>query len=63
VPASASIWPSLFAARPALLTAAARFYEAEVVAWLLKLMKGAQVKVKGVASIGAEQVVYRLRAR
>jgi len=35
VPPTASIWPSMFAARPALLAASARFYDAEVVPWLL----------------------------
>ena len=34
VPSTASIWPSMYAARPALLTAAARFYDAEMVPWL-----------------------------
>jgi HEAT repeat protein len=44
VPATASIWPSMFAARPALLTAAARFYEAEMVTWLLAQANAAKGK-------------------
>ena len=44
VPATASIWPSMFAARPALLTAAARFYDAEMVAWLLTQANAAKGK-------------------
>jgi hypothetical protein len=35
VPPSASIWPSMFAARPALLTASSRFYDGEMVGWLI----------------------------
>jgi len=42
VPASASIWPSMFAARPALLTASARFYDAEMVPWLLNQASAAK---------------------
>jgi hypothetical protein len=44
VPSTASIWPSMFAARPALLTASARFYDAEVVPWLLTQANAAKGK-------------------
>jgi HEAT repeat protein len=44
VPATASIWPSMFAARPALLTASARFYDAEMVSWLLTQASAAKGK-------------------
>src|SRR6185503_4619385 len=44
VPPTASIWPSMFAARPALLTASARFYDAEVVPWLLTQANAAKGK-------------------
>jgi HEAT repeat protein len=44
VPFSASIWPSMFAARPALLTASARFYDGEVVPWLLNQANAAKGK-------------------
>jgi hypothetical protein len=44
VPSSASIWPSMFAARPALLTAAARFYDSEMVSWLLNQASAAKGK-------------------
>jgi hypothetical protein len=44
VPATASIWPSMFAARPALLTASARFYDAEMVPWLLTQATAAKGK-------------------
>ncbi|HMI87177.1 MAG TPA: hypothetical protein VK550_23945 [Polyangiaceae bacterium] len=44
VPPTASIWPSMFAARPALLTASARFYDAELVPWLLVQANAAKGK-------------------
>jgi hypothetical protein len=44
VPALASVWPSNFAARPALLTASARFYDAEMVPWLLAQASAAKEK-------------------
>jgi hypothetical protein len=44
VPAVASIWPSMFAARPALLNASARFYDAEMIPWLLTQANGAKGK-------------------
>lgn len=44
VPPTASIWPSMFAARPALLTASARFYDAELVPWLLNQANAAKGK-------------------
>ena len=44
VPPTASIWPSMFAARPALLTASARFYDAELVPWLLTQANAAKGK-------------------
>jgi hypothetical protein len=44
VPPSASIWPSMFAARPALLIAGARFYDGEMVSWLLNQASAAKGK-------------------
>jgi hypothetical protein len=60
VPATASIWPSMFAARPALLTASARFYDAETVPWLLtqaNAAKGKDEEAKSAALMSAIEVM------
>jgi len=60
VPSAASIWPSMFAARPALLSAAARFYDAEMVPWLLtqaNAAKGKDEEAMGAALTSAIKVM------
>jgi hypothetical protein len=44
VPAATRIWPSMSAARPALLAASARFYDSETVPWLLAQASAAKDK-------------------
>ena len=60
VPSTASLWPSMAPARPALLTAAARFYDAELVPWLLtqaNAAKGKDEETMGAALTSAIKVM------
>ena len=60
VPSTAIIWPSMAPARPALLTAAARFYDAELVPWLLtqaNAAKGKDEETMGAALTSAIKVM------
>ena len=60
VPSTAIIWPSMAPARPALLTATARFYDAEIVPWLLTqatAAKGKDEETMGAALTSAIKVM------
>jgi HEAT repeat protein len=61
VPATASIWPSMFAARPALVTATARFYDAEMVPWLLNQALAAKGKDQETSSAALASAIMLMK--
>jgi hypothetical protein len=62
VPPSASIWPSMFAARPALLTASARFYDGEIVPWLLNQATAAKGKDEETMSAALTSAIKSMKS-
>ncbi|MET0594083.1 MAG: hypothetical protein ABW133_15390 [Polyangiaceae bacterium] len=61
-PATASIWPSNFGARPALLSAAARLYDAETVPWLLVQANAAKGKDEEMLSAALTSAIKVMKA-
>jgi hypothetical protein len=61
VPAATPIWPSMSPARPALLAASARFYDAEIVPWLLTQANAAKDKDEGTMSAALMSAILGMK--
>jgi hypothetical protein len=61
VPAATRIWPSMSAAQPALLAASARFYDSEIVPWLLTQANAAKGKDEGTMNAALKSAILSMK--